>query len=80
MTKAEKNRLSAVIRATEYMFLENISRSNLCLNIAPSPTDTDCWRGFWTTRRCWREYVCNFEISTPNWQEPQTRQAPSKLS
>jgi hypothetical protein len=25
MTKAEKNRLSTVIRATEYLFLENIA-------------------------------------------------------
>jgi hypothetical protein len=45
MTNAEKNRLSAVIRATEYLFPEDIALK-LVLEHRAAPTGKDCWTGF----------------------------------
>jgi hypothetical protein len=56
MTKQEKQRLSAVLRAAEYLFLENIALKLVLerSNTAPSQTGKSCWNIFLRTKRCWR--------------------------
>jgi hypothetical protein len=56
MTKQEKKRLSSVLRATEYLLLENIALK-LCSNMVKSQTGKSYWTIFLPTKKCWPVYV-----------------------
>lgn len=57
MTKQEKKRLSSVLRATEYLFLENIA-----LKLVLEHREVPNWQKlldtiFLLTKKCWPEYA-----------------------
>lgn len=56
MTKQEKKRLSSVVRATEYLFLETLL-SSWCSNTVKSHTGRRCLTIFLLTKKCWPEYA-----------------------
>jgi hypothetical protein len=56
MTKDKKKRMAAVVRATEYLFLENIALK-LVLEHRAVPNCKSYWRNFCRTKRYWRVYV-----------------------
>jgi hypothetical protein len=56
MTKQEKKRPAAVLRTTEYLFLENIALK-LVLEHRAVPNWQKLPERLWQTKRCWRTYV-----------------------
>jgi len=79
MTKAEKQRLTALLRATEYLFLENLALKLILEHCKIKNWETLLDHPL-TDKELLAGVTLKFRYLTPNSTNPQTRQTPSMFS